>query len=71
MKARNKFLPSEAQGRCPQGGGAAAFSGGTPSPQQRRSLRSRPSGAVAPTPLRFAGEEFTTRLCPQTSGGRA
>ena len=52
------LLPSEAQGRCPQGGGVAAASGGRSRRKGVRSLRSRPSGAVAPPPLRFAGEDF-------------
>jgi hypothetical protein len=54
-----QILPSEAQGRCPQGGGAAASSGGRSLLwNQRRSLRSRPSVAYAPPPLRFAGEDL-------------
>ncbi len=55
----SSFLPGEAQGRCPQGGGVAASSGGRWfGRRQRRLLRARPSGAGAPPPLRFAGEDL-------------
>ena len=53
-----QVLPSVSQGRCPKGGGAAASSSGIPQRNDGRSLRSRPSGAFAPPPLRCAGEDF-------------
>ena len=54
----SSLLPSAAQGRCPQGGGAAASSGGRSCRKGVRTLRARPSGAFAPPPLRYAGEDF-------------
>ncbi len=51
-----EILPSAAQGRCPQGGGVAAFSGGRCfESRARRSLRSHPSGAARHLPCASLG----------------